>query len=549
MVNINRMVSTPLDLPRSLRADRVKGLTSFVPGKFVPVHYAPLYREDQVRRGTVSVTTEMLETAELIMNPVHMRVSTWLVPWLAFPRFQGSLDILNRSYQGQPPMTGEAVIDFFETEAMGALGAKEIYKTLGLHAASATQVNTMIGEAYNLIYNHVLKNLSPNLAQRALNLRTLAPCPWINNQFGYIVPDFDQRMIEGEVPLSVVDARLPVSGIGVAPAVAFNTPGSTVKDATTTAAGVGYAHSIDSGATAFLMRGSATGAPGIPDIFAELTDQSLSISLANIQLARKTKAFAQIRERYAEHAGDDESGEWIIDLLMQNIHIPDQALKNPMMLNSATVQFGQQKRFSSDSGALMESATNGGAKISLPISVPRINTGAIVMTIVEVVPDQLFERQRDTFFETDAVEDLPNALRDFLDPEQIEVVQKGFMDVAHSAPTETLGYAHTNHASNRNFYRIGGKFFRPAVDESVDEERMRLWANESANPTLGPDFYLATNVHQKVFLDTTQNNFETVTMAELVIEGNTVFGGTVIEASDNYDEVLEEAPQDRIEQA
>lgn len=547
MVNVNRMVSTPLDLPRSMRVDAVRQLTSFKPGKFVPVYMAPLLREDQVRSGKVQVTTEMLETAELIMNPVNMRVSAFLVPWLAFPRFQGSMDILNRSYQGVAPMTGESVIPFFETEAMGTLGSKEIYKSLGLHAKSSTMVNTMYGEAYNLVWNYVAQNLSPGLTKRAMNLRTFAPSFWINNQFGYIVPDFDQRLIDGEVPLSVVDAQLPVKGLSV-----FNrnfpTNVNGYETGATATTNYPFAKAIDGGAndSTLFARGSAA-ANGLLEIFAEMTDQSLSISLANIQLARKVSAFAKLREQFAEFAEDDETGEWIIDLLMQAIHIPDQALKKPMLLNQATVQFGQQKRFSTDSGALMESATNGAASVTLPFAVPRIGCGGIVVCIVEVTPDQLFERQRDTFFETATVAALPNALRDFLDPEQVEVVQKGFMDVAHTDDTQTLGFAHTNHAWNRQFYRIGGKFFRPAADETVDEDRMRLWANEAQNPTLGPDFYLATTVHQKVFLDTEQDNFESTTMAVLNIEGNTVFGGTVIEASDGYDEVLEEAPQDRIE--
>lgn len=76
---------------------------------------------------------------------------------------------------------------------------------------------------------------------------------------------------------------------------------------------------------------------------------------------------------------------------------------------------------------------------------------------------------------------------------------------------------------------------------------MRLWANEAIDPTLGSQFYLASTVHQKVFIDTETDPFDAVTLGELVIEGNTIFGGMVIEASDNYDEVSEEVPFDRID--
>ena len=95
-------------------------------------------------------------------------------------------------------------------------------------------------------------------------------------------------------------------------------------------------------------------------------------------------------------------------------------------------------------------------------------------------------------------------------------------------------------------YKVGGKFYRPAVNAPTDEDRQRIWAVETVNPVLSADFYLCTTIHQKPFLDTMKDPFEAVTTGDFMIEGNTVFGGVLVEEMNNYDEVLEKAPQARI---
>jgi len=91
-------------------------------------------------------------------------------------------------------------------------------------------------------------------------------------------------------------------------------------------------------------------------------------------------------------------------------------------------------------------------------------------------------------------------------------------------------------------YRVGGKFKRPSSGSANDEDRMRIWAAETANPTLGTDFYLATNINQKPFLDTVADPFEAVCVVQLAIEGNTQFGPPLVESEQNYDAVLAVAP-------
>jgi len=547
-VNLNRMTTRPLDVPRSTRRHMVRALTSMPAGKVVPIAAVPLLREDSVRSGRMRLTFEMSETAEILMNGVYVDVKAYLVPWLAFERFGGSMDIFNRSYKGQPPMEGEAVIPFFETHAMGAHGSKPIYKYLGLHGKTDAEVNTMIAEAYNAIWNFRAQNRSPDIEKRLRLDTSLAPAFWRHTNFAHIVPDFDQAVIDGEVALNVVEARMPVRGLGFQVGTPPPRAGSTsVRDstgATIAVAGttdVGRWTSPEAGYSHSMIKVRDNG-PGIPDVFAELADNGITVSLSNIDLARKTQAFARLREQYVEH---DE--EWLIDMLMDGLSVPDQALKQPMLLAERSNVFGMNKRYSTDADALMESAVNGMSMAELTVRVPRLGTGGVVMVTAEITPEQLFERQKDPFFHLGSVAQLPEFLRDTLDPEKVEVVKNDYVDTDHDTPNGTFGYAPLNHAWNRVAYNVGGKFYRPAVDAMLDDDRQRIWAVETENPVLSSDFYLCTAMHQKPFLDTVADPFEAVAVGDFMIEGNTVFGGVLVEAMNNYEAVMAKAPTERIE--
>lgn len=534
--SLNRQTVAPLDVERSLRRDERRCLTSFPAGKVAPLAVFPILREDAVRTGKVSVTIEMQETAELIMNGVYCNVMVHVVPFLAFPRFGNSMDILNRSYAGQPSIQGGSVVPFIQTATKGAFGAEAVYKVLGIHAPQGATINTAYLEAYNLVWNMRAKNRSPKLTQRALTDTSLAPAFWYHENFQEIVPDFDQAVIDGQVALNVIGSQLPVkykTNAGAQAALRRADTGALLSTATALNASNSGKLKDSTGTIDLLVDPVGT-------LYAEMAANGITVSLSNLDLAKKTQAFARLREQYTGH--DDA---FIIDMLMSGLSIPDQALKDPMLIGSRQVQFMQQKRYATNSGALNQSATNGATQVEIDIAMPRLATGGIIIVTAEVTPEQLFERKRDNFFFQQSVADFPDYLRDFLDPEKVEVVLNGYIDTAHATPTATFGYAPLNHDWNRTSYQIGGKYLRPA-DTSNDLTRMRLWAAETLNPTLGPDFYLATQINQKPFLDTTADPFEATTIASLIIEGNTVFGGRLVEAQQNYAAVLAKAPTTRI---
>lgn len=549
--SINRMRTSPVVAPRTMRRQSARGITSLPAGKMVPIAAFPLLREDAVKSGRLRFNFEHMETAEILMNAINVRTMAYFVPMLALERFNGSMDQLNLSYEGKPPLEGEAVVPYIEQMVFGAHGANAIFKYLGLHGRADQMVNSAYVEAYNQIWNFRAKNRSPDLALRTRLQADLAPAFWSHDQFAHIVPDFDQAIIDGEVPLNIVaqnlslkgtisDRYAPVAGDGTTVVRAGD--GTTMRNLALNASNaITYSGSVPSGAPP--VRNLDGLRADLQGVVAELQENAITLSLSNIELARKTQAFAEIRRAYNQH--DDH----IINLLMDAINIPEQAFKQPMLLADKRTIFGQAKRYASDGGNLTESVVNGMTSLDMSIQLPRVNMGGVIMVVAEITPDQLFERQEDPFLNALTVDDLPQYLRDTLDPEKVDIVKNSRIDVSHATPNGTFGYEPMNARWNVDCPRVGGVFYRPTANTSFDEDRQRIWSVETLNPTLSTDFYLCTNMHTKPFVVTNRDPFEVTTQGDVYIEGNTVFGGHLVEATDDYEKVLAQAPQDRIEKA
>ena len=546
--DLNRMRTQPLVAPRTMRRQSARGITSLPAGKMVPLVAVPLLREDAVRSGRLRFNFEHMETAEVLMNAINVRVMAYFVPMLALDRFNGSMDQLNLSYEGKPPLEGEAVVPYIEQMVFGAHGANKIFEYLGLHGRAGQMVNSAYVEAYNQIWNFRAKNRSPDLSLRTRLQADLAPAFWAHDQFRHMVPDFDQAIIDGEVPLNVVDSALRIHGIGRRTSSTTYAEGISVMEGVPSQNGVsvhGETKTYGAGMTSTDIV-VATNDPAnnmIPQIYAELKQNGITVSLSNIEMARKTQAFAELRRQYNQH--DD----YIINLLMDAISIPEQAFKQPMLLADKRTIFGQAKRYASDAGNLTESVVNGMTSLDMSIQLPRVGMGGVVMIVAEITPDQLFERQEDPFLNTLSVDDLPQYLRDTLDPEKVDVVKNSRIDVSHATPDATFAYEPLNARWNVDAPRVGGVFYRPTANTSFDEDRQRIWSVETLNPTLSTDFYLCTNMHTKPFVVTNRDPFEVVTQGDVYIEGNTVFGGHLVEATNDYEQVLAQVPQDRIEKA
>ena len=532
-----RMKTTPVAVAKTRRNHDIRVMTSLPAGRMTPVAAIPLLREDALTSCRVRLSFESMETAEILMNAINVRVRAFLVPNLAFERFSG-MDELNRSYAGIPNQEGGAVTPYFATHVHA--DGNDIFKYLGKHAKVGDTVNSVYVEAYNTLWNFLAENRSKGLTKRALTEKTLAPAFWDHVQFRDIVPDFDQAAIDGAVPIITDKARAPVSGIyaintSSVPGVYADHRDTTGKVWPSAAPGNGMW-----GTGAVLIEKQQVAGKYIPAIYAELAGAGLTFSLATIELAKKTQAFAKLRQSYSGY--DDE---YLIDMLMSGLTIPEQGWRQPQLIAENSTIFGMAKRYASDGGNLTESVVNGATFLDLVMRTPTVPCGGVVMVTVEILPEQLFERQADPYLFTTQPAQLPDYMRDFLDPEKVEIVTNRQIDVQHASPNGTFGYGPLNWKWNNIPPAIGGKFLRP-VSDAFSEDRQRTWNVEVANPVLGEDFYISKVIHTKPFVVTNQDPFEVVGRGAAIITGNTVFGGMLVEADGDYEAVAAKAPTEKI---
>lgn len=541
---LSRTRTQPIGTPRTTRFQDIRCLTSLPAGRVVPICAIGLLREDALRRATIRISAEMMETTEILMNGVFVRVMAYFVSNLALDRFDG-MDALNRSYQGVA-VEGLSVVPFIEKAASPNIATGNmVLKYLGLHAKEGDMISTAHTESYNAIWNMRARNRSPDLNQRTRLQNDLAPAFWRHQQMKNVVASFDEALLDGEVALNVVGSKLPVTGIGFS-GTATNVAGPTVRESTL--ASVVYPNA--STVAIHARKTDASNSTAFPMIFAEMADMGITVSLSNIEQARKTQAFARIKEQYK-----GITDEYIIDLLMQGIHVPEQAMNQPILLADQSTLFGMSKRYSTDADAMDASVVNGATFIDLNIRMPQQNTGGMVMVTAEILPEQLFERQRDPFLFANHdpndpdVQGFPNYLRDSLDSQKVDIVTNGQIDAQHATPAATFGYSPLSWRWMVQQPRIGGAFYRNnPSDTTNDEKRNRIWAVETINPTYAADFLISTNIHTKPFVVQNQDPFEMVSRGMAIIEGNTVFGPALVESTGSYEEVLGEAPEDIIDQ-
>ncbi len=547
---IARTNTTPVSFPRTIRQININGGTSMPGGKLVPVNAFPLLREDALKLSQIHVKVDLMETAEAVRNGIKVRFRTFLVPFLAFNRFNGGMDEFNRSYMKQPIADGAAVTPFFDSMVAGTVGSIAIHKYLGLHAAPTDTINTAYIEAYNEIWNFIARNRSETLYQakkRLANDTTLGPAFWQHEQFKYVVPDWDDVSMEGSVDLSFTSGQIPVKGIGLYGA---NQSGQAITGARESNG------ALRNYADGWLVEGNGSGlnageaylaverkgvANNWPNIYADLANSGVKISLANIELAKRTQWYGEIK---AQFEGLDDT--WIVDMLMQGISTPEQMWKQPILMADQTEIFGLDKRWATDGANLTNAVVNGMAMTTLNLVMPRVPTGGIIMTVAEILPDQLFERMRDPLLFTIDPAKLPNALKDDLDPQKVERMSKGEVDTSHGDPTGLFGYYPLNWKWQASSTRLGGKYFKAAPSATFNQDRAQFWTVEVTNPAYNSDFMISEAFNQLPFVVTNQDIGEVQFAGAAIIEGNTQFGERLLENDNSYVEVMSQVDTGRI---
>jgi hypothetical protein len=532
-----RQQNTPVDFQRTVRINQNIAQTSGRAGKVVPVTHFHMFAGDSAS-GVCTIDMNLAEMPRPLLNGVILNAQAWAVPKCAHPEFAGFDDYMHAREGADINLLGanRTPPDFFQTLTgadVTTAANGDLFQKLGLHVASGTDINTDLINAFNLIYNFRLAAHSSKLTRRQYaqeNLANSVALPrafWPQAHATEIVPDYESALVTGAMNLDVTAGQIPVAGI-------FRT-GATLGGDT------GYVNptSTNYGINRLGGGGSITfniDSSNVSSIYADMAGQNIVTSLADIDTARRTQAFARMR---ALMAGNDATGfdndQVILAMLMSGLNVPEEYFKRPMLLDSKMVPFGFSERFSTESANLDDSVSEGMARAMLNINVPKMPCECTVIVTVEVVPEIIHEAQSDEYLQATSITDLPDALRDIQIVEPVDTILNREIDARHSTPGGTYGYKHMNGRWNIKTTRLGGDFYQANPNTPDNSQRQALWLSGIVDPGLTSDHWLCpTNLPHDVFSNTSGDAFECVVRHQVSINGLTQMGDVLAEDNSNY---------------
>jgi hypothetical protein len=286
-----------------------------------------------------------------------------------------------------------------------------------------------------------------------------------------------------------------------------------------------------------------SGTNNVPNIYAEMAGQTIGTTLADIDSARTTQAFAKARAAYE---GNDFSGyntdDVIVAELMQGFQPHEDLFQRPWLLDSKTVIFGQTERHATDAANLDDSVSTGRAGMTLSLNIPRAEYGGVMIATIEVMPERLYERQADEYLYCTDVSHLPDAERDLQRPEPVDIVPNRRIDVAHTSPDSVWGYEPMGAKWKREFTSFGGEFrqLTPGTPNTV--ARNAIWQADYVDPQFTSDQYLCEHPFpQDVFSVPANDCVYISVIQQMTIVGVTQFGDELVE--DNGEFAAVEAEQ------
>lgn len=552
MANAVRQNETPMPYANTLRSDNQSIRTSSPAGVVAPIACIPLHRKDSAS-GRIAVECELAEMPKPLENLVIGRFQAWFVPRPALPQF-GGLDDYTHAFQGKT-QTALGVADrapraLFDTVSAGSIAAaesSEFYRSLGISLVAGVEINTDYVDAYNLVHNFRLAAHSSKAprelyySEANVASQRLKPAFWPRNRMHNVVPDYEQALVKGSLDLDVTAGLVPISGLGkpsgtTAPEFTVATTGVQESDGSSVTYSNWSFVGDDSSPRHLYLEQDANGKPLI---FADMEGHTIPTTLADIDKARTTQAFAKAM---ASMAGNNFSGfnndDVIVAELMQGFDVPEELFNRPWLLDSKTVVFGMQERHATDAANLDASVTVGSAEATLSINVPKANYGGVIIVTCEVMPERLYERQSDEYLYCTSVDDLPNALRDLQRTEPVDVVLNRRVDTAHATPAGTFGYEPMNAKWKREFTRLGGEFRQLTPGTPSTLARTALWQVDYVDPAFTTDHYLCEHPFpQDVFSVPANDCVNIAALQQITIAGHTQFGDELVEDNGEFDAV------------
>jgi hypothetical protein len=521
-----RQSTSPVAFSTTTRRDTVNLMSSGEAGKVVCVGYVPLLRGDSAA-GNFAIDVDLAEMPRPLLNAVTANVQAWFVPKSAHPQFAG-MDEFTHSYGGEPinalgdvDRQPPAFFDnmFGSSDLVSNSNNYDFLRTLGIHMVQGRVMHSDVFDAFSLVYNMRLAAHSSKLDRRKYASEDIEqslefpPAFWPTGRLSSVVASYERALVMGSLDLDVLSGQMPNFSNEKMTDGAYQIP------ATTTSVG------RTDGDYDFSNQ-----------IWAEMAGQTVGATLADIDMARKTQAFAKLRQSYA---GNDATGfdndDVIVADLMQGFGVDEDRFKRPWLLDAQRVIFGLSERHATDGASLADSVTTGRASVTLSCNVPRADTGGTIIFTLEVVPEKLDERMVDEWLLINDPKQLPNALRDVQNPEPVDQVLNRRVDAAHEQPDGLYGFEPMNDVWNREFTRLGGSFFQADPTNPWTEQRSAIWIVSVIDPEYTRDHFLCPEVFPKyVFSDTVAPAFEFVARHDLRIRGLTQIGDVLAEDNAEY---------------
>jgi hypothetical protein len=547
--------TNPIDFPRTMRADNQSILTTGPAGVAIPFGFIPLFREDAAT-GRVTVAAELSEMPAPLENAVIGRLQTWFVPRPSLPQFEG-LDEYTHAYQGKNitrlGASGRTPPSLFDTISVSAVyataNASEFFKHSGLTLKASSTISTDYVDAYILVQNYRLAQMSSKMTRydyyqedntAALELK---PALWPRNMLSNVVADYEQALVTGSLDLALTAGAVPVKGIGTFnQTFAASSVSAYEKDGS---GAVTYADAMPIGegnaGTAIYMEEDPNNA-GFPNIHTDFAGENITTSLASIDTARKQQSFAKAVAAMDgnQFSGFNNDDVLILDL-MNGFTVPNELLNRPWLLDAKQGVFGMTERHATDSANLDDSVVVGGLTLQTSINVPTASYGGIIFSTFEFMPERMYPRGHDEYLEVTSEADLPNALRDSLNTEPVEIVTNGEVDTAHTTPDGTFGYRELNAKWNRERTLMGGDFQSLTPGAHATAARTQIWQPEYVDPALNSDLYRCPHPFPQDVFSAPSNDSVTLSIrVECAIRGLTQFGSRLVEDNSEFADITTE---------
>ena len=455
-----RQSTTPVPFEASMRPDNEVIMTSGRAGLVVPLGYIPLLPGESMS-GRVGIDLKLAEMPRPLLNAVVVNVQAWAAPKGAMPQFPGR-DELNHAMTGEPIKSlgaADRTPPPFYTVLSGATvvtaAGSDLFKAVGLHVPIGAEINSDLIDAFVLIYNFRLAAHSSRLMRRKyasediVEATSLPPAFWPSGRFAHVVPDYEQALVQGSLDLDILAGTIPVDGLGwKASGGTAAGVGDVIRRTNPLASDVASAGEwLGTNANVF-VESDNPGSPATakPKLRVNMSGQTISVTLNDIDKARIVQAYAKL---HAAYAGNDATGfdndDTLVALLMQGIDPGPESFKRPWLLDSARVAVGFGERFATDAANLDASVTTGRAQATLSLNVPVMPAGGCVIYTVEVLPERLDERMADEWVLCTEFNDLPNPLRDIQRTLPVDLVVNRRIDARHTSPGGLYGYEPMNY--------------------------------------------------------------------------------------------------------